>query len=198
MSEAKRRIAVIDGQAFSQVRRSVLTAMCMAMCVVLPMAFHAIPDAGSIFSPMHIPVLLCGLICGPVYGAACGLAGPLLSSVITQMPPISYLPPMLSECAVYGFFAGLLMRLVRTGRLYGDLYISLTSSMFLGRIVAGAAKALYFAAGSYSFSLWATGYFVTSLPGIFIHLLFIPTLVVALQKARLIPVRYPKKCSESA
>lgn len=38
--------------------------MCAALCVVLPMAFHAIPNAGSIFLPMHIPVLLCGFLCG--------------------------------------------------------------------------------------------------------------------------------------
>ena len=35
-------------------------ALCIALCVVLPMAFHAIANAGMIFLPMHIPVLLCG------------------------------------------------------------------------------------------------------------------------------------------
>ena len=34
-------------------------ALCIALCVVLPMAFHAIANAGPIFLPMHIPVLLC-------------------------------------------------------------------------------------------------------------------------------------------
>ena len=33
----------------------IVAAMCAALCVVLPMAFHAIPNAGSIFLPMHIP-----------------------------------------------------------------------------------------------------------------------------------------------
>ena len=41
-----------------------VAAMCAALCVVLPMAFHAIQNAGSIFLPMHIPVLLCGFLCG--------------------------------------------------------------------------------------------------------------------------------------
>ncbi len=182
-------------KSFSHVRRSILTAMCIAMCVVLPLAFHAIPDAGSIFSPMHIPVLLCGLICGPVYGTVCGIAGPLLSSVLFQMPLMAYLPPMMVECAVYGLCAGLLMRFVRTGWLYGDLYISLASAMLLGRGVAGAARAMLFARGAYSFAMWATAYFVASLPGIVIQLLLIPTLVAALQKAQLTPPRYPKKCS---
>ena len=184
--------------SLSHVRRSVTTAMCMAMCVVLPWAFHAIPNAGNIFSPIHIPVLLCGLVCGPVYGAVCGIAGPLLASVITQMPPMAYLPPMLVECAVYGLLAGLVMRLVRTGRMYGDLYISLLTAMLAGRIAAGAARALIFAAGEYSFKAWATGYFVTALPGIAIHLLLIPTVVMGLQAARLIPPRYLKKTENPA
>ena len=65
----------------------VIAALCVALCVVLPMAFHAIPNAGSILLPMHIPVLLCGLLCGWPLGLVCGLVGPLLSSVLTGMPP---------------------------------------------------------------------------------------------------------------
>ena len=34
--------------------------MCVALAIVLPIAFHMIPDAGKVFLPMHIPVLLCG------------------------------------------------------------------------------------------------------------------------------------------
>ena len=44
----------------------IFTALCMALGVVLPMAFHMIPNAGSVMLPMHIPVLLCGLVCGMV------------------------------------------------------------------------------------------------------------------------------------
>ena len=70
----------------SHTKNLVLTAFCIALCIVLPMAFHAI-GAGATFLPMHIPVLLCGLLCGWPFGAACGLIGPLLSSLLTGMPP---------------------------------------------------------------------------------------------------------------
>ena len=40
----------------SQVKRAMITAVCIALCVVLPMAFHSIQNAGAIFCPMHIPV----------------------------------------------------------------------------------------------------------------------------------------------
>ena len=42
------------------VKKMVMTAICTAMCVVLPLVFHWIPNAGSVILPMHIPVLLCG------------------------------------------------------------------------------------------------------------------------------------------
>ncbi len=175
----------------SYVKRSIITAVCIALCVVLPMAFHSIQNAGSIISPMHIPVLLCGLICGPAFGLLCGLAGPLLSTLFAGMPPMAYLPPMMVELAVFGLVCGLMINLIRTGKLYADLYISLVVSMIAGRIVAGIAKALIFSAGSYSMAAWTTSYFVVSWPGIVIQLVLIPTIVFALMKAKLIPERYP-------
>lgn len=179
-------------QKMSAVKKSIITAVCIALCVVLPQAFHAIPNAGSIYLPMHIPVLLCGLICGWPYGLLCGLAGPALSALITGMPPAAVLPGMMVECGVYGLTAGLLMQLVRTKRLYADLYISLVAAMLLGRVVSGAAKALIFSAGSYSMASWVAGSFVTALPGIIIQLALLPGIVYALMRARLIPQRYHK------
>ena len=179
-------------QKMSAVKKSIITAVCIALCVVLPQAFHAIPNAGSIYLPMHIPVLLCGLICGWPYGLLCGLAGPALSALITGMPPAAVLPGMMVECGVYGLAAGLLMQLVRTKHLYADLYISLAAAMLLGRVVSGIAKALIFSAGSYSMVSWVAGSFVTALPGIVIQLALLPSIVYALMRARLIPQRYPK------
>lgn len=78
----------------------VMTGLCIAIGIVLPMAFHSVPNAGSVILPMHIPVLLCGLICGPIYGLASGILTPALSSLLTQMPPMAYLPSMLCELAI--------------------------------------------------------------------------------------------------
>ncbi len=176
----------------SKVKRSILAAVCIALCVVLPMAFHAIPNAGAVYSPMHIPVLLCGLVCGGGYGVLCGLAGPVLSSLVTGMPPIAVLPVMLVECVCYGGFSGLLMARLRTEKIFADLYISMLAAMLLGRIAGGAAKTLIFAQGSMTLAAWATGYFVTALPGVIIQLVLVPSIVYALQRARLIPERYHK------
>lgn len=176
-------------KTITPVKRLVLTALLAAMCVVLPMAFHAIPNAGSVFLPMHIPVLICGFVCGWPYGMVCGFIGPALSSLLTTMPPVAYLPPMMVECAVYGLVSGLCLKYIRTGKLYGDLYIALIAAMIAGRVVAGIAKALIFSPGI-TMSVWITSSFITALPGIVIQLILIPQLLLLLTKAKLLPARY--------
>ena len=175
----------------TSVKTTVLTAVCAALCVVVPMAFHAIPNAGSIFLPMHIPVLLCGMLCGWPFGFIAGMLGPLLSRLTTGMPPAAMLPGMMVECAVYGAISGLVLKYVHTGKLYADLYISLIPAMLAGRVISGIAKALIFAPDT-TLAGWATVSFVTGLPGIAIQLILIPAILFALEKARLVPKRYPK------
>lgn len=169
-----------------QVKYLVTTALCIALGVALPIALHAVPNAGSILLPMHIPVLLCGLICGPIYGLASGILTPLLSSLITSMPPMAILPSMICELAVYGLIAGILIRVIKTKSNLANLYISLVGAMLIGRVVYGALNALIFQAGEYSLQIWLTGAFVTALPGIIIQLLILPVLVFALQKSKII------------
>lgn len=173
------------------VKRLVTTAICAAMCVVLPIAFHAIPNAGSVILPMHIPVLLCGLVCGWPYGLVCGLLGPFLSS-FTGMPPMAVLPGMMVECGVYGMVTGLGMKYIRTGKPMADLYISMLSAMVLGRVVAGLAKALIFAPGTPAFA-WVTTSLVMGIPGIVIQLIVMPLLIAALTRAKLLSRRYPQR-----
>lgn len=105
-------------QTMSTVKKSIITAVCIALCYVLPLLFHGIQGAGQIFCPMHIPVFLCGLVCGWQFGLLCGLAGPALSSALCGMPPVSILPSMMIELAVYGLIAGIMMRCVRTRHVY--------------------------------------------------------------------------------
>lgn len=172
-------------------KRICITAVCLALCCILPMAFHSV-GLGSALSPMHIPVLLCGIVCGGIPGLACGIVGPILSSVLTGMPPVPMLIRMIPELAVYGLATGLLMNYIRTGKHLADLYISLGIAMVLGRIVGGIASALFFMGNGegYSIAIWASSYFVTAVPGIVAHLILVPVLALTLTKAGLVPKRY--------
>jgi len=192
----------------STTRKLVVTAMLIALCVVLPMAFHTIPRAGSILLPMHIPVLLAGLVCGWKFGLITGAVGPILSTMLTGMPPTMAIASLMSiELAVYGLVTGVMIYFVRTRSATLDLYVSLVVAMLVGRIIAGFAQYIYFFGGTYvnevwtanyTMGLWASSYFVTSLPGLVIQLAFIPSVVMALERERVIPLRYPIKAEAAA
>ena len=169
----------------NRTRQLVLTALFTAIGVVLPQAFHAIPNAGSIFLPMHIPVLVAGFAVGPLFGAICGFLTPLLSHLIFGMPPAMMLGQMLCELTVYGLLTGLLNRFVTNKNALVKNYIVLIGAMLGGRLIYGVLNALIFRAGSYSLQAWVSAAFVTALPGIVIQLVLIPILVERLQKAKL-------------
>lgn len=122
-------------------------------------------------------------------GLACGVVTPLLSSVITGMPPIFPTAiAMMFELAAYGALTGFIYR-----KLNLNLYLSLIISMLGGRVVSGiASMILYGVAGSeYGLQIFLTGAFVTALPGIILQIVVVPVLVMALEKAKVIekPVR---------
>ena len=164
-------------------RKSRVTAVCIALCVVLPMAFHAIPNGGILFSPMHLPVLLCGILTSWPFGLLCGIAGPLLSSLLTGMPGAPMLPQMMVELGCYGFAAGLMMNLLGGMGSAAKVYISLVTAMLFGRIAAGSARALIFARGSYSLPMWISSYFISCFPAIIMQLVLIPLIYASLLKA---------------
>ncbi|MBQ1287538.1 MAG: ECF transporter S component [Erysipelotrichaceae bacterium] len=163
-------------------KKLVLTALSAAIGVVLPQAFHMIPNAGSVILPMHIPVLIAGFLVGPVYGLACGILTPLLSHLIFSMPPAPVLPGMLCELAVYGLMSGLLNKAVKMENQLAKVYVVLIGAMLCGRITYGILNALIFRAGSYSMQAWLSAAFVTAIPGIIIQLLLIPILVIRLRR----------------
>ena len=170
----------------NKTKQLVLTALFVALGVVLPQAFHAIPNAGSIFLPMHIPVLIAGFATGPVYGLICGVLTPVLSHLIFSMPPAPVLPGMLCELAMYGLMTGLLNKFVKIENNLVKNYVVLIGAMLCGRITYGILNALIFKAGSYSMQAWISAALVTAIPGIIIQLVLIPILVDRLQKANLI------------
>ena len=116
-------------------KKLVYSAMCLALCLVLPFLTGQIPQVGSMLLPMHIPVLLCGFLCGGGWGAAVGITAPLLRHVLFSMPPAPTCYSMAVELAVYGLVVGLLYK--RLGKGVRSIYISLICAMVAGRVAWG-------------------------------------------------------------
>jgi niacin transporter len=184
--EALRPILFFGRFFMSGVKKMVIAALLVALGVILPMAFHFIPNAGRVFLPMHIPILLCGIICGLPYGPAAGIVTPLLSSLITGMPAAAMLPSMLCELAAYGAASAVLMRYARIESAFAKVYVSLIGAMLFGRVFYGALNSFVFSAGSYSMQVWLAAAFITALPGVAIQITVIPAIVAVLRKAKLI------------
>ena len=166
------------------IKKMVTASLLIALGIVLPMTLHAIPNAGRIFLPMHIPVLLSGLTCGIPYGLAVGVITPILSHLITGMPPTPMLPQMICELAAYGAVSAVLMRYIKLNNLYIKIYIALIGAMLFGRLFYGVLNSLIFNAGEYSMQMWLTAAFTMALPGIIVQIILIPAVIIALQKAR--------------
>ena len=74
-----------------------ITGLLLAIGIILPFATaHGIGIPGTVLLPMHIPVLLCGLLCGPAYGSGLGLVLPILNSLLTGMPVLYPMAPIMT------------------------------------------------------------------------------------------------------
>lgn len=166
------------------VKNLCLSAVCLALCMVLPFLTGQIPQIGSALSPMHIPVLMCGLLCGWPYGLVVGFTAPLLRFLLFGMPPL--MPTglaMMFELAAYGAISGLLLRLLP--RKLPFLYVSLIGAMLGGRVIWGIARyILGLAVGpAFTLSAFLSGAFISAIPGIICHILLVPPVVVGVRRA---------------
>ena len=167
-----------------RIQKLVLAALCLALCMVLPFLTGQIPEIGNMLCPMHIPVLLCGFLVGPLWGAAVGLVAPLLRFALFGMPKI--FPTGIAMCfelAVYGAVSGLLY--AKLPRKTVNLYVSLLTAMLLGRVAWGAVRLLLsgLSGSPFTWAAFMAGAFTTAIPGIILHIVLIPVIVLALQRA---------------
>ena len=169
-----------------QVRKLTYAALYLAIAMVLPLVTGQIPEIGAMLCPMHIPALLCGFMCGWPWGLAVGFIAPLLRSFLFGMPAL--MPAavaMAFELAVYGAAAGLLYRMLP--RKKWSVYAALVIAMILGRLVWGAARLVLagISGSSFTWALFLAGAFTNAVPGIIMHLILIPVLVIAMDRAGL-------------
>ena len=173
-----------------------LSAMFIALGIVLPFFTGQIPQIGSMLLPMHIPVLLCGLICGWQYGMAVGFITPLLRCALFTMPPFVTALAMAFELMTYGIVSGLMYSSCKW-KCIVSLYRTLIVSMVMGRIVWGVVM-IFISGATGEFFTWQAfiaGAFLNAVPGIILQLILIPSLMLALGKTGLVHF-YRKKPSK--
>lgn len=168
-----------------------LSAMFLALAMVLPFLTGQIPEIGSKLLPMHLPVFLCGILCGWPWGLAVGLIAPVLRSLIFGMPPL--MPTavaMAFEMGTYGAVAGYVFGKMKRGALRS--YVAVAVAAVAGRAVWGLVSlAIYslFMPIPFTGAMFLSGAFVRAWPGILVQFLLVPPIVAALERVRLFPNR---------
>lgn len=168
-----------------KIRKMVLTSLFIAMGAVFPQIFHMF-QLGSVISPMHFPVLACGLLLGAYYGLACGIITPLITGMIFLRPP--FFPTgiqMAIELGIYGLVCGLLnkkWKIIKNDTI--NVYFALIVAMILGRLASALVNTIYYVNGlsDNNLSTYFNILFIVGLPGILLQIAIIPPIVVNVNK----------------
>lgn len=172
-----------------------LSAMFMAIGLLLPFLTGQIQQIGNMLLPMHLPVFLCALICGWQYGVAVGFVLPLLRYLLFGMPPIFPVGvAMAFELATYAFVAGLVYSRSKW-KCVISLYRALLIAMVAGRVVWGIVEIIFLGIGGNAFTwqMFLSGAILNAIPGIILQLVVIPMVMVALNRAGLVHFDKKKK-----
>lgn len=166
-----------------------LSALFMSAGLTLPFLTGQIPEIGNMLLPMHLPVLLCGLICGPWFGLAVGVTTPILRSLIFTMPPLY--PKALAmafELGTYALIIGIIFHVIVKKQNLATLYASLAGAMLAGRAVWGIIMSILMGIGDkpFTFAYFISEAFINAIPGIILQLVLIPSIMVVLDRTRLI------------
>jgi hypothetical protein len=166
----------------------VLSGLFMALGIVLPILFGHIPQFGYRLLPMHLPVLLCGFICGWPAGLVVGLLTPILSSLFTGMPPLFPTAfAMTFELGTYGLMSGLLYNLLPKKPWL--IYVNLVISMIFGRVIWGLVSLILagITGSAFTWPIFISAVVIDAIPGIIVQIILVPLIIMALEKASLIP-----------
>ena len=161
----------------SQTKHFTLSALFMALGVLLPIIFHGLL-LGPVFLPMFWPIALAPFFIPTSFAIMVGFLTPIVSTLFTGMPPIS--PPIL-QMMVFEliFLAGtisLLYQKTRIGTFWLILIGILVSRMVL--YLSAGLMAPYLGLPSKMVSLY---YFLKNIPGVLIMLGMMPLIVYRLK-----------------
>ena len=165
----------------NKTKNMVIGGLLLAIGLILPSVFHFTNISGKIFLPMHIPVLIGGFLLPPSLAIILGFITPLLSSLLTGMPPIFPMAVIMAfELAFYGFSASVFYKKMKLPTI-----VSLILSMIVGRIIAGLTVFVLGSLFAIDFApplAFIIGGVTTGIPGIIIQIVLIPSVIYLIER----------------
>lgn len=158
----------------------VLAGLLLSAALVLPVFFHLL-GLGSAFMPMFYPLALAGFLVAPPLAMIVGSCAPLLSALLTGMPPLY--PPiafiMMAEGLLFTALPQPLKRFLRLGDWAVLLVVLLLDRVLLLALVQAMARFMELPPRLLG---WAA--VVRGLPGLALMLAVLPWIIHALRARR--------------
>lgn len=159
-------------------RETAVGAVFLALALVFPVLFHAV-GLGRVFLPMLLPVLLAGFVLPWRTAAMTGFLAPLLSSLLTGMPPLA--PPiavmMMVELSTLAVVPALVYRRWKLG-LWPALLAGITLSRIANFLMHIGMAEFFHIPGI----TWGIINLISGLPGLILQLVVVPIVVTLLEK----------------
>lgn len=179
--------AQISRRRLFEARDLALGGLFGALALLLPIAFHMLGGgAGKVFLPMYYPILALGLLVSWEVGLTVGLIVPLVSSLVTQMPPLPMAGLMMIELATIGAVASLCR-----SRGIG-IWPSALIALVVARLIGAAAIASFLP--MFGLQQVVTEYItvgiLASIPGFVVLLTVVPGAVYAIERASMLGSRH--------
>ncbi len=146
--------------------------------IAIPIFFHLV-GLGTLFLPMHLPIVVGGMFLSPTVALVVGAITPLLSSMLTGMPPLVPVGVLMSgELATLALAASVFRR-----KMNLPVIVAAIGAILAARIVGGLerlalAPILVMKQGVYEYLIFSI---VTSWPGVLLQLIAAPAVVKAIE-----------------
>jgi len=160
------------------IQNILLAVIFSALGIIIPMILHLF-GLGSVFLPMFLPLAVGGFLLSPRNALLVGFVTPLLSALLTGMPP--FYPPiaivMAVELAMFCFVISILRNKTAL-----PLVVILTVAVVVDRIFLLLLYSVIMPLFQISFKAFALYDLLKSFPGIILIFILVPIMVPSAQK----------------
>lgn len=161
-----------------------------ALGIAVPMVFHALgPGMGPVWLPMYLPILALGLLASWRTALVVGLATPIMSAVLTGMPPLVPMAPLMAlELGALGTCASL-CRQAGVGIVAASVMAIVATRIVgvLALVTIGRAMGMQQPVVAYALLSLAVAW-----PGILLQLTVVPAAAYAVERTSILGPRWKR------
>lgn len=168
-------------------RQLTLSAMFVALAVLFPIFFHSI-GLGSIFLPMLWPIAAAAFFLPMPLVLTVSFLSPLISSLLTGMPPIS--PPILHVMALESAALAATIQWLSQKRGWG-IVVSLLAGLLCSRVVLFLIVLIAAPLLGLPPKIFSIAMVVKGIPGVIAMLILLPVIIGRIKNEHLFSSKKP-------